>query len=230
VLNGTWGTALTGGPWSLVKGSAGDISVNGTAGIIAIPAGSYLTAEHILVLPGTSARDYVGSFDVSFLENINRVNPQYGGVLAYLVARYQNTSANGYYRLGAVWDAATRRVWLRTQNPAGKGHGADFTIETNTGIDPTADFPAGPPYGPYHVKVRIAGSSPTSFASKIWKAGSPEPAAWMLTGTDPGDLGPQAAGPIGVRASNDLQSSPSNYLNFTAHVVIAHLVVGPASP
>jgi len=229
VVTGGWGTAPTGGPWSLVKGAASDVSVNGSAGVIAITAGSYLTVDHVLVLPATSVRDYAGSFDVSFMENINRVNPQYGGVLAYLVARFQNTGANGYYRLGVVWDAASRRLWLRTQNPAGKGHAGDFTIETNTGIDPTADFPGGAPYGPYHVKVRITGSGPTTFASKLWKAGTPEPGGWMLTGTDANNLGPQVAGPIGIRASDDLQGSPGSYLNFTAHVVIGHLAVGPAT-
>jgi hypothetical protein len=115
---------------------------------------------------------------------------------------------------------------LRTQNPAGKSNPGDFTIEVNTGIDPATDFPNGPPYGPYHVKVQITGSSPTSFASKVWRAGAGEPAAWMLTGTDSRNLAPQGPGPIGVRASNDLQGSPGSYLSFTAHVVINNLLVG----
>jgi hypothetical protein len=227
VVNRGWGTAPVGGPWSLVKGSASDLSVNGAGGVISVSAGSYLSVDHVLVLPSTSIRDFLGTFDVSFTENINHLNPQYGGVVAYLVARFQNTSANGYYRLGVVWDAATRRLWLRTQNPAGKGHPGDFTIETNTGIDPAADFP-GPPYGPYHVKVEIRGSGPTRFASKIWRAGTPEASVWMLAGNDPHNLGPQGPGPVGVRASNDLQVSPGSYLKFTAHLVISHLVIRPS--
>ena len=225
VVKGGWGTAPVGGSWSLVKGSAADVSVNGAGGVIAVPAGSYLTVDHVLVLASTSVRDLVATFDVTFAEDIGRQNPQYGGVVAYVVARFHNTSANGYYRLGVVWDAASRRLWLRTQNPAGKGHPGDFTIETDTGIDPTADF-RGPPYGPYHVKVEITGAGPTSFGSKIWRAG-PEPPSWMLTGNDTRGLGPQSAGPVGVRASNDLQGAPGAYLNVTEHVVIAHLMVGP---
>ena len=229
VVNGGWGAAVTGGTWSLVKGAASNLSVNGTGGVISIPAGSYLNAEQVLVLPASWARDYVASFDVTFMENINKVNPQNGGVVAYVVARYQNTGATGYYRCGSVWEASTRRLWLRTQTPAGKGRPGDFTIELNTGIDPTADFPRGPPYGPYHVKAEVQGSGPTHFASKVWKVGSAEPASWMLTGSDEGNLGPQAAGPVGVRASNDLQTSPGNYVNLTAHVVFGHLVVAPVS-
>ena len=225
VVRGGWGAAPVGGRWSLVKGSAADVSVNGAGGVIAVPAGSYLTVDHVLVLPSTSVRDFVATFDVTFAEDIGRQNPQYGGVVAYVVARFQNTSAHGYYRLGVVWDAASRHLWLRTQNPAGKGHPGDFTIETDTGMDPTADF-RGPPYGPYHVKVEINGAGPTSFASKIWRAG-PEPPSWMLTGTDTRGLGPQSAGPVGVRASDDLQGAPGAYVHVTDHVVIARLVVGP---
>ena len=222
-----WGTAATGGPWALAKGEASNLSVNGGTGVIAVTAGSYLTADQVVILPEAPAKDLVGSFDVTFMENINRVNPQNGGVVAYIVARFHDTSPTGYYRSGLVWEASTRRLWLRTQTPAGKGRPGDFTIERNTGIDPTADYPSGPPYGPYHVKVEISGSDPTRFSSKVWRAGSPEPAAWMLSGTDAADLGPQGAGAVGVRASNDLQGSPNAFVDLTAHVAFGRLLVAP---
>ena len=179
-------------------------------GLFAIPAAGFLQAEQILVAPHTRALDYEGSFDVTFLGNIDTVDPHYGGVLAYLVARFHDTGPSGYYRMGVAWDAATRRLWLRTQDAAGKGNPGDFTIERNTGIDPNADFPSGPPYGPYRVEVRITGSSPTTFFSKIWKVGDTEPSGWTLTGTDAENLGPQSAGPIGFRASNDLQGAATS--------------------
>lgn len=229
VVSGGWGGADVGGPWVVAKGASADLSVDGHDGSVAVRAGPFLTAEHIVVLPATSVADFEGTFDVSFMEDINTVDPAYGGVLAYVVARYRNAGATGYYRLGLVWDAATRRLWLRTQNPVGKGQPGDFTIEYDTGIDPTADFPAGPPYGPYRVAVRISGSDPTTFASKVWRAGGPEPSGWMLTGRDGADRGPQVAGPVGVRVSDDLQSSPRVYLDFVAHVRIGNLVLGPAT-
>ena len=222
-----WGSALVGGPWTLVKGAPSEVSVAGPDGVFAIPAGNYLSAEQILTLPQTSVRDYTGSFDVSFMDNINTMNPKFGGVVAYMVARYQNSSATGYYRLGVVWDAGTRRLWLRTQNAAGKGAPSNWTIEHNTGIDPVTDYPGGGPYT-YHVMVRIAGAFPTTFDSKVWKAGSAEPTSWMLTGTDSGNLGPQVPGPIGVRASNDLQTAAATYPAFTAQIDMAAITVdGP---
>ena len=225
VTNG-WGAAVIGGPWTQVKGSPGDVSADGSAGVFAIPAGNYLQAEQIMTLSATSQRDYTGSFVVSFMENLNTQNPRYGGLVAYLVARYQNSSATGYYRMGVAWDAGTRHVWLRTQNAAGHGAADDFTVEKDTGIDPVKDDPGGGPYA-YHVMVKIAGAFPTTFSSKVWKVGSPEPTSWMLTGTDKGNLGPQVPGPIGVRASDDLQSSASTYLSFTAHIHVTDVNVGP---
>jgi len=219
-----WGSATVGGSWTQVKGSPSEVSVDGTGGVFAIPAGNYLSAEQIMTLPATSVRDYTATFTVSFTENINTINPKYGGVVAYMVARYQNTSATGYYRLGIVWDAGTRRLWLRTQNAAGKGAASNWTIEQNTGIDPVKDYPAGGPYA-YTVAVQISGAFPTTFKSKVWKVGATAPAGWMLTGTDPGNLGPQAAGPVGVRASNDLQTSASTYPAFTEHIKVGDVSV-----
>jgi len=226
-VDGGWGSADVGGPWVLAKGSADDLSVTQGHALFAIPAADFRRAEQILVAPDTKALEFQGSFDVTFLGNIDEVDAQYGGVLAYLVARFHDTGPTGYYRMGVAWDAATRRLWLRTQTPAGKGNPGDFTIERNTGIDPTADFPSGPPYGPYRVEVRITGSSPTTFASKLWKVGDPEPSGWMLTGTDTTNLGPQSTDPIGFRASNDLQGAPNLYLPFTARIAVTALEVGP---
>jgi hypothetical protein len=224
-LSGTWGNAVFGGTWTQVKGAPSEVSVDGNDGVFAIPAGNYLSAEQIMTLPTTSVRDYTGTFTTTFDEDINTVNPRYGGVVAYLVARYQNSSATGYYRMGIVWDAATRRLWLRTQNAAGKGASSNWTIEKNTGIDPVADYPGGGPYA-YDVVVRISGAFPTTFESKVWKVGAAEPMAWMLTGTDPGNLGPQSAGAIGVRASNDLQTSANTYPGFTEKIEISAVSVG----
>jgi len=224
VSNG-WGSADAGGAWTQVKGTASDMSVDGSSGVFTIPAANYLSAEQIATLPSTSVLNYAGQFVVSFSENINNYNPQYGGVLAYLVARYQNAASTGYYRLGLCWDAGTRRLILRTQNPAGKGQPNNWTIEQNTGIDPTKDFSSAP-YS-YNVKVQVTGSKPTTFASKVWKLGSAEPSGWMLTGSDPNNLGPQVAGPIGFRGSNDLQSSASHYVAYTAHIHVGSLAVGP---
>ena len=223
-----WGRARPGGKWLLAKGQTSDFSVAGGQGVVAAHAAYFLNGEQILILPHKQPLTYLGSFTIGFDENINNYNPQHGGVVAYLVARFQNTGATGYYRMGLVWEGSTRHLWLRTQTPAGQNNPGDFTSQIDTLIDPTKDFPGGPPYS-YNVKVEITGANPTSFASKVWKVGMPEPASWMLTGTDSKNLGPQGPGPIGFRVSNDLYTGTSTYVNYTAHVQIADLVVGPPS-
>jgi YHS domain-containing protein len=223
-----WGNADTGGPWTLQKGAAADESVNGSSGVFSVPSDVFTNSEQVLDLPSTSALDYEGSFDVTWMEDVNAEGAAYGGELAGLVARFQNTSATGYYRMSAVWDAGTGHIALRIQNACGGLSTCNnFELDTDTGIDPTQDFPGGP-YGPYHVKVEIVGSDPTSFAMKIWKAGTAEPADWMLTTTDTDDFGPQVPGPIGFRGSDDLEDSSGNYLaDYTSHVEINNLFVGP---
>ena len=225
-VNGSWGRARPGGKWSLAKGQLSNFSVAGGHGVVAVHAANYLSGEQILILPRANRLTYQGTFVVSFDENINNYSPQHGGVVAYLVARFQNTSATGYYRMGLVWEGSTRRLWLRTQDPAGAGQPNDFTIQQNTQIDPTSDFPR-PPYS-YDVKVQITGTRPTSFASKVWKEGTAEPANWMLTGSDSNNLGPQNSGPVGFRVSNDLYTCTGCYVNYTAHVQVANIVVSAA--
>jgi hypothetical protein len=227
-VSGGWGTADTGGSWALQKGAAADESVNGSSGVFAIPADVFTNSEQVLDLPDTSALDYQGSFDITWMENVNTLGAAYGGVLGGLVARFQNAGATGYYRMSAVWDGATGHIWLRIQNACGGLSTCNnFELDTDTGIDATQDFPGGP-YGPYHVKVEIVGSDPTSFAMKIWKAGTAEPANWMLTTTDTNNFGPQVAGPVGFRGSDDLEYLSGNYLtDYTSHVEINNLFVGP---
>src|SRR5579864_1909568 len=62
VSNG-WGRAAPlGGSWVQVKGSPADLSVGGSSGAFSIPAGNYLSAEQIAVLPSVTTRDYLAVF------------------------------------------------------------------------------------------------------------------------------------------------------------------------
>lgn len=227
VTNG-WGRADVGGAYAVEKGNTADFSVDGTGGRLALRNAVYTSAEHIVALPATDALDIGATFDVSFLENVKALNPQYGGVLAGVIARFHNVNdqGNGYYRMQLVWNANNGhpQLFLRAQDDSGKSPPGHFKVEKNLGIDPTVDFPKGAPYT-YHVMVQITGSNPTSVALKAWKVGATEPTAWQLTGTDTGDYGPQSAGPVGVRASADLQSAASSFLPVTSHVKIENLVV-----
>ena len=227
VVSGGLGTAPVGGVYVVEKGNPADFSVDGSGAVVAVANAPYTTAEHIAVLPGAAPEDFAASFDVSFLENLKALHPQNGGVIGGVVARFHNANDTGlgYYRLQLVWNANNGHplLFLRAQDDSGLAPPGHFKVEQNLGIDPTADF-ARAPYT-YHLKVQITGNHPTSVALKAWRLGAPEPAGWQLTGTDTGNFGPQAPGPVGLRTSADLQSSPGAYLAVTSHVKVANLVV-----
>ena len=70
-----WGSADTGGSWTLQKGAAADESVNGSSGVFAVPADVFTNSEQVLDLPSTSVLDYQGSFDVTWMEDVNTLEP-----------------------------------------------------------------------------------------------------------------------------------------------------------
>ncbi len=226
IVSSGWGSAGIGGSWSLAKGSSSDISVNGNGGLFAIKDAVYTSAEQVVVLPGTSALDYNATFDVSFLDNVKALNPSYGGAIVGVIARYQNAqdTGKGSYRAELVWNE-TAGLYLRCQDDSGSSPPGHFKIQKNLNIDPTQQY-SSQPYS-YHVAARISGSgSSTTCSMKAWKFGTTEPSSWQLVGTDSGQYGPQSAGPVGVRASADLQgSSAGQYLSTTTHLMISNLTI-----
>ena len=58
-----------------------------------------------------------------------------------------------------------------------------------------------------NVRLQTIGTSPTTLNLKVWKVGTPEPAAWQRTATD-STSALQGAGGIGLRAY--LSSSATN--------------------
>lgn len=227
VVSGGFGTSPVGGAWVVEKGNPADFSTDGTGGVVAVQNAPYTSAEHIAVVPAVAPEDWAATFDVSFLENVKALHPKNGGVIGGVVARFHNASdtGQGYYRLQLVWNAnnGSPLLFLRAQDDSGLSPPGHFKVEQDLGIDPTAQF-GSPPYT-YHVAVQITGNHPTTVALKAWALGSPEPAGWLLTGTDTGNFGPQSPGPVGLRLSADLQGSPGSYLPAVSHVKISNLVV-----
>lgn len=228
-----WGTADQGGAWTLQKGggNSGSESVDGTHGVFAIHSALYTRAEQVLTVPVT-ALDFQFAFDITWTQNIKALTagmPTSGGVLGGVVARFQNASDTdrSYYKLNASWDANNGHpaLMLRSQSNGSSPPGGRFRANVDTGIDPTADYPAGGPYA-YHVKGEVTGSNPTSFAMKIWKVGAPEPQKWLLSATDNADVGPQSAGLVGFRGSCDLGRNGA-YTNVTGVVKVGNVSVNP---
>ncbi len=233
-----WGTADTGGAWTLQKGggTTGSESVNGTSGVLNSVCSFYTQDEQVLTT-SASALNFNFAFDVYWPQDektLSSPTADYGGMVAGVVARYQNASDvdSSYYKMNASWDAngGTPVLMLRAQSNGTTPAGGAFRLNVSTGIDPTVDYPSGGPYG-YHVKGEITGTNPTTFLMKIWKVGTTEPSTWQLSGSDTANAGPQVAGLVGFRNSCDLSNDGgSTFLPVSGTQDIQNLSVTPTTP
>ena len=150
-----WGTADTGGAWTLQKGggTTGSESVNGTSGVLNSVCSFYTQDEQVLTT-SASALNFNFAFDVYWPQDektLSSPTADYGGMVAGVVARYQNASDvdSSYYKMNASWDAngGTPVLMLRAQSNGTTPAGGAFRLNVSTGIDPTVDYPSGGPYG-----------------------------------------------------------------------------------
>jgi Bacterial Ig-like domain len=157
-LSGSWGTADTGGAWSVLAGSASNFAVNGSKGTIATPTKSVQQFAH---LGSATVRDVDYRVEITLpnavTANVNR------GLFSYLVLRQQASGA--HYRV-SLFLTGTGKVLLRGQTNTGAAIFAD--------VDSGLTFTAG---DTYVLRVQAEGASPTTIRAKVWKAGSAEPAA-----------------------------------------------------
>lgn len=161
-----WGSADLGGAWN----------ISGTASNYAITPG---LATMRLPTPGDSARNVnltgVSATDVDVTTTVGLDKlANGGGATVYLVAR--RSSATLQYRLrvritsaGAVQVALTKLDGSATEALIG----SQVTVSGLT-------YTAG---SDLKLRLRVAGSSPTRLSAKVW-AGSAEPSAWTVSGTD----------------------------------------------
>ncbi|WP_460783888.1 PKD domain-containing protein [Microbacterium tumbae] len=168
----SWGTAPTGGAWTVTGGSAAVASVADGAAKLALAAGG---TRHV-TLNGTAVAD-------SVIETRFRVNPgaESGGSYVGVVARQSGD------------DRYLVRAWLRPDGTV--------WLVAHRGSTLLASQPlAGVTYSPdtvYNLKVSVAGASPTTLSAKFWADGATEPATWQLTTTD-STAALQGAGSVGL--------------------------------
>ena len=173
-ITGGWGSADTGGAWTLSTASA--YSVASGVGSVAVPGGS---VQRLAYLGSTSVRDVDIKVDTTF----GTISS--GSHLQYVLARRQSTGT--YLRLGLV--AGGGKLLIRGQTSAGSNLFAD----TDTGLG----FAAGTSYS---LRVQLSGASPTTIRMRAWKTGTTEPTTWKVQTTS--SSGPQTAGAIGLRQLN----------------------------
>ena len=94
----------------------------------------------------------------------------------------QYVSILGRYRPGA----GAYQADLRMMSTGAVSVGITKVIGT-TESNVKAAVNSGIAYAPgdtLSVRVQVVGSSPTTIRAKVWKKGTPEPAAWTVSGTD----------------------------------------------
>ncbi|WP_116449776.1 PKD domain-containing protein [Blastococcus litoris] len=160
-----WGSADTGGAWTVLNGPGASSSVSAGAGRL-----QFGTAGHTsyFTLGGVSAGDVAvqGTFTLD-------TPPTGGGVFASLVAR--RVDAANMYR-AIVKFVNDGRVTLTIARMAG---GTETTLRgiTVPGLTYT-------PGTPLLVRFDVSGASTMDLRAKVWAAGTPEPTAWQNTTTD----------------------------------------------
>jgi PKD repeat protein len=159
-----WGTADLGGAWTTSTASA--FAVNGAEGTISSTAGSGRSAY----LRSASS----SNTDLTFTMGINK-SASGGGLYVSAVGR--SIVGSGDYR-SVVRFIADGRVSVRLGRADAAG--AETILRPDTIVP-------GLTYGPtdrLQTRVQVTGSNPTTLRTKVWKVGTTEPVAWLLTVTD----------------------------------------------
>lgn len=189
-----WGTADTGGAWSVLFGAASSLSVSDGAGRISLNASESRNA----MLPGTDYADVDMQVDLSLAQA-----PADGAAYTGLVARYSTSDANYTVR---VWLRNDGSVWLVPQ----RGSTVLAAVPVSGLTRAAGDS--------FTLRASITGSSPTTIKAKIWRTGTTEPANWQVTATD-STAGVQGTGRIGIHAyrSGSATTGQFTFDDFVVH-------------
>jgi len=169
-----WGNADVGGPWTA---AASTFSVSNGAGRVSMASAG---AGPSAFLNSVSQRDVVATMDVA----LDKV-PTGGGTYTSLIVRRIGTSD---YRLKLRNTATSTSIQL-TRVVGGT------ETDLSTYNVPGLVYQVG---DVLRMRLQVNGTGTTTLAAKVWKVGSPEPAAWMTTATD-STAALQDPGAVGLR-------------------------------
>ncbi|GAA3602893.1 PKD domain-containing protein [Agrococcus terreus] len=176
-LSGAWGSADTGGPWTVTGGSAA-FSVGGGRGVVALAPSHTREAR----LQSLSTSDAVVEVQVS-----SDVASAGGTASASINGRLVGTQSyaarvrfepGGVLRMYLLRNEAALGMHLGTWSP-----GQAFTA-----------------------RFSVTGTSPTQLAAKVWPTAGGEPPGWQLTATD-STAGLQQAGMVTLKSSLSASST-----------------------
>ncbi|MGY3126531.1 PKD repeat protein [Agrococcus sp. UYP33] len=183
-----WGSANPGGAWT-VTGTSAPASVAGGVGTLSLGAGSTRDVR----LNALALRDVRVSMDLR-LDQAPATGSAYVGVIT------RSTSA-GDYRV-RVWLRDNGTVWLVVQ------HGSTVLRSYQVpGITRAAgDW--------FTIEVEVTGSTSTTVAASLWRAGTPQPSAWQVSVTD--STGTNTQGSVGVHANRSSAATAAGVFSIDA--------------
>lgn len=174
VLTNAWGTADTGGPWTL-SGTASAFSVAGGAGVVALGPGSTREAR----LAGVSTSNAVVTVRISA-----DAAAAGGAASTTVIGRLVGTSTYAA-RLRLEPGGVIRLYLLR-----------DEVALAGSYVLPGAYVPGEA----IMLRLSVRGTSPTALGAMIWRASGTQPANWQLQATD-ATAAMQTAGIVTLKSS-----------------------------
>jgi hypothetical protein len=182
-LTGSWGSADSGGPYSLLDNPA-DYSVDSSQGLMTLPTAA---TSHRALLTSVAVQD----LDLRVRVATDHL-PVVGGAgqFTYVMARHQ--AAGQEYRGYLRFDPDGSVHLLATFTFDGSGELPLAPEMTVAGLQQT-----GSQY--FWLRVQVVGTNPTTVQLKTWPDGAPEPADFPYVATD-SQPAVQQAGSIGLMA------------------------------
>jgi hypothetical protein len=173
-----WGSATTGGAYTLA-GTAADFDTTGTTGTIVVAASGTRSAS----LAAVSATD----LDLSFRFATNKT-PIGGAHYVYGIAR--RVSATNAYRI-KVRIAPAGGVYVQATALVGN-------VETSIGTEVLVPGLTHAPNAFIRVRAQLTGTNPTTIRIRAWADAATEPTTWQYTATNSA-AALQAAGGVGLQ-------------------------------
>jgi RHS repeat-associated protein len=192
-----WGSADRGGLYTIGRTAGGTVTVAGGEGVMTMPQ----NGEESQILGTVSARDVDERVTVRF-PGVTLNGAATENIAAGLVGR--RTACAGaldgcQYRVMVVV-AGNGKVLLRGLNEGTSTPAVWPDVDTGLVFSPSDS---------YVLRLRVLGTGPTTMQAKVWKAGTAEPAGWMVERTGSQFTGPlpEGAGNFGLKATSKLAGS-----------------------
>ncbi|TDN90932.1 PKD domain-containing protein [Microbacterium sp. BK668] len=180
-----WGSAETGGAWSLAGGANTSFWVAGGAGQMSVASGTTRSATLNAVQQNAVELATRLSFDRAQTG---------GGTYISIIGRRVSASSDYRLKIRVQSNGTVTPQLVRVVN------GAETVIQSGTAL-PGVAWTEGEKL---RIRLRVSGTAPTALSARAWEDGAAEPAAWQVSGTD-STSALQISGGLGV--SSYLSSS-----------------------